>query len=348
MADYVPPRCSQAPRRALFGASTSGTPTGKARRRSNRLSFTSTDVAELDIEDLVRQFDDAAAERALDLAVQGWRGERDAELTPTQRARAGSATERWAHPSARPFLTREPSVGSNLVVPPALGRSPSRSPASAETARAPLPYAELFPARQATCVFPTRKKSMHSLRSTASCTSLTASPPSDPATLFPFLSTTPSMSTNRTPEKNRASIASTSSSYSSPSGSTRSSVFSSEDSFRWSIASGSTAGTIPECDEFDAKSLSGSCRSFPSRRGSAAPSDHRMSKVVGYEDFLFEVATVLQGPRPPTTSSSPSSSHSGESYAPVQAPHAPSGLGRKESSMSLQRSRSAVDRKSVV
>ncbi|KAL8280813.1 hypothetical protein RQP46_006817 [Phenoliferia psychrophenolica] len=343
----------QTRRTALFGSTSSAT---LKATRSKRLSFTSTDVAELDIDILISSFDDYVAERDLELAVVGWRGERDAEETPTPRAvaRSGETTERWTNPLARPFLAREASVGPRRAL------TSSASSSSLHQVAASLPYADLFPVRNAAApVFPSRKKSTQSLRTSVSCTSLSrtassAPPPPLPTSIsngdvslasrYPFLLSSPFPPAHRTPEKNRGSVASTSSSYSSPSssysspsGSTRSSVLSSADSFRWSVASGSTAGTIPECEDATGTSPTVSCRAFPMvRRGSAATTYSRMSRdCLGYEDFLREIADDDEA-APATFNSPPPSTSSPEANA-MAAAFAPAFAGKKDS---LQRIRS--------
>ncbi|KAI5480851.1 hypothetical protein MNV49_006660 [Pseudohyphozyma bogoriensis] len=247
-----------------------------------RASFTQTDLATLDIDDLLAKFDEFAFELELEQEIA--LAAADAHhaspgRTPTQATHA-HARAAPVFPSRRQLFPASPRVAERG------GRRPSD-----------LPYAELFPSMSTSgTAFPSRKKSTTSLRSTH-----TACPPDDVVPPLPFPSrgpfptaaASPFPSTPRTQRLQRASIVSTSSNSTT---SSSASHFSSGDSFRWSVASGSTATSVSEEDCSSRRgsvatfastsSRASSARSFPSR-------DRRqnsLSEELGYMDFLNEVA----------------------------------------------------------
>ncbi|KAM0748739.1 hypothetical protein T439DRAFT_349423 [Meredithblackwellia eburnea MCA 4105] len=322
----------QQSKQPLTSSSSTATLNANISQKSPRpVSFTKTDLAGLDIDSLITAFDDFAAERKLELAVEGWREEWREEQTPTQRTFESALIKKTNQQLLPASPLRRDSARQLFPSPSPLSSSSSTSVNSTRRRMDTLPYADLFPVTTSS-IFPTRKKSSPSLRSSTSCASFAppvpTAAPIDYPVAFPQVGSTSPFAIRSTPEKpNRASIASTSTG-SSPAGSTRSSVFSS-DSFRWSVTSGSTAPTIAEGEEEDgcppsswsprgslssSSGYSSSGRYFPPRRGSG-PAGHshgrKGSEDIGYEDFLSEVGeTVEEEDRSSSASALPFSSSS--------------------------------------
>ncbi|KAK4700342.1 hypothetical protein P7C70_g5910, partial [Phenoliferia sp. Uapishka_3] len=267
-----------------------------ARRANERNPWDSTDIASLDIDDILTAFEELEAKRKVDMveleaqrkldsAVAGWREARqirEATRTPPRSPRSASRVA----DGARLFAPRSPTVAPRRApIPSAAVAAVPRSRAAPNL----LSVNDFFGAKPTTnifpSVFPSRKKSLEtSSRSTSFPHSLAQSAPlptftksSSSPNLYPFLSSPsqPTFDRRQTPPSPA------------PSDLTRSSTNSSG-SFRWSVASGSTNATIPEDDEYGSSPRE-SCNFFPSRSGSLARSRRSpTSGEVGIEDFVRE------------------------------------------------------------
>lgn len=248
---------------AIFPVATLQTATLPACTNNTDFSFTSTDISDIDVEDLLRAFDQLEA----DLAV----GRSQAKM-------AASLQER------------------KLSSPTGLRRGTSIKHSNPLS---DLPYAELFPTAAPATAFPTRKASTPSLRQPFGPKAVQLPPhpafftnpfpsPSRSTGALPF----PSTSASPFGHQQRASVTSTSSSAS------RSSYQSSAgDSFRWSVSS-STSSVPTVADESLPSSRrvssASSCRSSSGTLLSPGGSRHSRrtdSDELDYEDFLHELAS---------------------------------------------------------